>query len=286
MRFRMKDFRLQSLYHPEVEMPTLSEEIVEEVQKRSAALEGLPGIRMVAISLGYTFVELNNGTMGVCFTPRSDSTSCAHNPRAGTLAKKHILGLTDMMLSPYPLEKSVGIAAVNALSQMIMDQEPDHYRFSETDFLNLLPFGDHRLKVGMVGNIGPFVPFLLKHASCLTIVDDNPALFPGFQENGYTISRNIEDLADVDVLIITGSSAAVGDFDQAITSAKSARFIGVVGPSAGWLPDPAFRRGVHAVAATRIIDISGARRAILEGGGTPHFIGCGRKYTLTNQAKS
>ena len=267
-------------------MPTLSEEIVEEVQKRSASLEDLPGIRMVAISLGYTFVELSNGTMGVCFTPRSDSESCAHNPRAGTLAKKHILRLTDLMLSPHPLEKSVGIAAVNAVSQMIMDQEPDHYRFLETDFLNLLPFGDLRLKVGMVGNIGPFVPFLLAHASSLTIVDNNPALYPGFQENGFIISRNIADLADVDVLIITGSSAAVGDFDQVIESAKSARFIGVVGPSAGWLPDPAFRRGVHAVAATKIIDISGARRAILEGGGTPHFISCGCKYILTNQGGS
>lgn len=267
-------------------MPTLSEEIVDEVQKRSASLENLPGIRMVAISLRYTFVELSNGTMGVCFTPRSNSESCAHYPRAGTLAKKHILELTELMLSPHPLEKSVGIAAVNAVSQMIMDQEPDHYRFSETDFLNLLPFGDLRLKVGMVGNIGPFVPFLLAHASSLTIVDNNPALYPGFQENGYIISRDIADLADVDVLIITGSTAVVGDFDQVIESAKSARFIGVVGPSAGWLPDPAFRRGVHAVAATKIIDISGARRAILEGGGTPHFISCGRKYTLTNQGES
>ena len=135
-------------------MSTLTEEIVDEVQKRSASLEDLPGIRMVAISLGYTFVELNNGTMGVCFTPGSGSESCSHNLGAGTLAKKHILGLTELMLSPHPLEKSVGIAAVNALSQMIMDQEPDHYRFSETDFLNILPFGGQRLKVGMVGNIG------------------------------------------------------------------------------------------------------------------------------------
>lgn len=83
-----------------------------------------------------------------------------------------------------------------------------------------------------------------------------------------------------------GSSVVIGDFDQIIASAKSARFIGVVGPSAGWLPDPAFRRGVHAVAATKIIDISGAHRAIMEGGGTPHFIRCGHKYTLTNQGIS
>lgn len=85
-------------------MPTLSEEIVEEVQKRSACLEDLPGIRMVAISLGYTFVELSNGTMGVCSTPRSDSESCTHNLRAGALEKKHILELTELMLSPHPLE--------------------------------------------------------------------------------------------------------------------------------------------------------------------------------------
>jgi uncharacterized protein len=267
-------------------MPTLCEEIVAEVQKRSASLEDLPGIRMVAISLGYTFVELSNGTMGVCSTPRSYNGSCAHFPKAGTLAKEHILELTELMLSQHPLEKCVGIAAVNAVSQVIMDQEPDHYRLSETDFLSLLPFGEQRLRVGMVGNIGPFVPFLLTYASSLTIVDNNPALFPGFQDNGYIISRNVEDLVDVDVLIVTGSSAVVDGFDQVIESAKSARFIGVVGPSAGWLPDPAFRRGVHAVAATKIIDISGARRAILEGGGTPHFIHCGSKYTLSNQGRS
>ena len=264
-------------------MPTLSEEIVEEVQKKSASLKYLPGIRMVAISLGYTFVELENETMGVCFTPRSSSESCAHYPKAGTLAPKHILDLINLMLSPHPLEKSVGIAAVNAVSQMIMGQDPDHYQFLETDFLNLLPFGDQKLKVGMVGNICPFIPFLLMHASSLTIVDDNPALSPGFQKNGHIISRNIADLTNVDVLIVTGSSAAVGDFDQAIESAKSACFIGVVGPSAGWLPDPAFRRGVHAVAAMKIIDVSGARHAILEGGGTPHLIACERKYTLIKQ---
>lgn len=46
------------------------------------------------------------------------------------------------------------------------------------------------------------------------------------------------------------------------------------------LPQPAFRRGGHAVAATKIKDIAGARRTILEGGGTPQFIEHGRKYTL------
>lgn len=267
-------------------MPTLREEIVDELEKRSAYLENIPGIRMVAISLGYTLVELSNGTMGVCATPRSSSESCVHYPGAGTLAKKHILELTRLMLSDHPLEKSVGIAAVNALSQTIMCNEPENYRFSKTDFLDLLPFNGQRLNVGMVGNIGPFIPFLLAHSGSLTIVDDNPALSPGFQLGGHIISRDISDLADVDILIITGSSAAVADFDGVIASVRSARFIGVVGPSSGWLPDPAFRRGVHAVAATRIIDISGARRAILEGGGTPHFIRCGRKYTLTNPEKS
>jgi len=40
------------------------------------------------------------------------------------------------------------------------------------------------------------------------------------------------------------------------------------------------------ISGTGIIDMSGARRTILEDGGTPHFIACGRKYTLTNQGES
>jgi hypothetical protein len=38
------------------------------------------------------------------------------------------------------------------------------------------------------------------------------------------------------------------------------------------------------VAATKITDLSGARRTILEGGGTPQFIEYGRKYTLVNES--
>jgi len=267
-------------------MPPLNKEIVAEVRTRSACLKSLPKVNLVAISLGYTLVELENNTLGVCFTPRSGADSCVHYQSAGTLAQKPVLELAELMLSPNPLEKSVGIAAVNAVSKVIMDQEPEKYRFSDTDFLDLLPIKKERLKVGMMGNIGPFLPFLKKHAASLIIVDDNPSLLQGIMGHGPAMSRNIKDLAQVDVLIITGSSAAVGDFDEALASARSARFIGVVGPSAGWLPDPAFRRGVHAMAGTRVTDIPGARQAILEGGGTPHFIKFGKKYTLIPTEKS
>jgi uncharacterized protein len=263
-------------------MPTLPEEIVDEVRKRAASLTPLPQIRSVAISLGYTYVELSNQTLGVCYTPRSASASCAHYAKAGTLANTGILELMALMLSTNPLEKSVGIAAVNAVSQTIMALEPEKYPIEETDFLDLLPFNGGRPRVGMVGNIGPFVSFLSKHAESLVIIDDNPFLVAGPQGGNCITSRNMKDLAAVDLLIITGSSAAVGDLDEVLASAKSARFIGVVGPSAGWLPDSAFRRGVHAVAATRIVDLAGARRVILEGGGTQHFMKYGLKYTLTN----
>ena len=267
-------------------MSTLTEEIVAEVRHRSAVLPHLPEVRTVAISLGYTFVELSNDTMGVCFTPRSESASCAHYPRAGTLSQRHILDLAELMLSANPLEKSVGVAAVNAVSQLVMDHDAGAYRFASEDFLELLPLQGARPKIGMLGNIGTFVPFLLKHASSLVVVDNNPALKTGIHGNGCVFSRDTADMADADIVIITGSSAAVGDFDQVIGVAQKARFVGVVGPSAGWLPDPAFRRGVHAVAATRIMDVAGARRAILEGGGTPHFMSYGRKYTLLRQAGS
>jgi len=264
-------------------MMTLQQEIVAEVTSRSTQLDDIPEVRMVAISLGYTFVELDNGIMGVCFTPRTGSGACAHYAGAGALSEKPVLELCLLMGAVHPLERSVGVAAVNALSHTIMAQHPDQYRFSETDFLELLPFHpDESNKVGMVGHIGPFMPFLKKRAGSLVVVDDNPDLKTGIMETGPVITRDVQALKDADIVIITGSSAAVGGFDAALEAAESARFIGVVGPSAGWLPQPAFRRGVHAVAATKITDLSGARRTILEGGGTPQFIEYGCKYTLVN----
>jgi len=253
-------------------MTTLQEEIIAEVTARSTRLDVIPKVRMVAISLGYTFVELDNGIMGVCFTPRNDSGSCAHYSGAGSLSEKPVLELCPLMQSSHPLERSVGVAAVNALSHTIMAQDSDQYRFSEKDFLDLLPFqSPGSNKVGMV---------LKKRADSLVVVDDNPDLKIGAMASGPAITRDVTALKDADIVIITGSSAAVGGFDAALDAATSARFIGVVGPSAGWLPQPAFRRGVHAVAATKITDLAGARRTILEGGGTPQFIQYGQKYTL------
>lgn len=266
-------------------MTTLQQDIIAELANRSKQLDDIPDVRMVAISLGYTLVELDNDMMGVCFTPRFDSGSCAHYSGAGNLSKQSLFELCPLILSSHPLERSVGVAAVNALSHTIMAQFPDQYRCSEQDFLDLLPFHAHESnKVGMVGHIGPFMPFLKKRADSLVVVDDNPALKIGIMETYPLITRDVNALKDADIVIITGSSAAVGGFEAALDAAESARFIGVVGPSAGWLPQPAFSRGVHAVAATTITDLTGARRTILEGGGTPQFIKYGRKYTLLNDS--
>jgi uncharacterized protein (DUF4213/DUF364 family) len=113
-----------------IDMTTLQEEIIEEVTSRSTRLDAIPEVRMVAISLGYTFVELDNGIMGVCFTPRSGSGSCAHYSGAGALSEKPVLELCPLMRAGHPLERSVGVAAVNALSHTIMAWDPDQYRFS------------------------------------------------------------------------------------------------------------------------------------------------------------
>lgn len=262
-------------------MSELAKDILHAVKDQASIFSSIPEVRMVAMSLGYSFVELENERMGICFTPRASSPSCTHYSRAGSLSKMGLLELAGLMISGNLLEKSVGIAAVNVLSQMIMDQAPDKYQFADQDLLDLAPKGP--LKAGMVGYIAPFVPMLLKRYESLTIVDDNPEFNPGSQANGCLISRNISDLSEADVLIVTGSAAVVGDFDKILNAANSTQFIGIVGPSAGWLPGPAFDKGVHAVGGTKILDIEGARSAILEGGGFPHIKKFGLKYTLVNK---
>jgi len=265
-------------------MTTFNEALVAEVTDQARALPGLPRVNLVALSLGFTLVELANGVCGLSFTPRSPSRTCAHFEKAGTLTGLPVLELAGLLTAPTPIEKSVGLAAVNALSRMVMDHEPGRYPVAREDIMAMLPLGGAAVKIGMVGHIGPFIPAILKQGASLTVVDDNPFVCNPVGQGEYQVTRDISSLAGVDAVLITGSSLVAGDMDAVFEVTRGARFIGIVGPSAGWLPAPAFHRGVHAVAGMKIVDARQVKHVVLEGGGTRNFMRFGQKYTLARGA--
>ncbi|MFX1521587.1 MAG: Rossmann-like domain-containing protein [Promethearchaeota archaeon] len=240
----------------------------------------IPDTREVLIGRIYQAVLLE-GTMGVGYAPRKATTTCTVFRKPGELYQTSSTELADMVLSEEPLERAVGLAAVNALSQLIISSRSEEYnRYTEIDMLKHLPLSKDT-KVGMVGIIGPFINFLAKNSAGVTILDDNPAFSEGSLGKDVVLSRKIEDIEESDVLIITGSTTIEHSLEVPLKAASSAVFRMIVGPTASWIPDAAFQLGVDAVSGMTFIDMEKAFRTIMEGGGTRNFSKYAEKYTLT-----
>lgn len=240
----------------------------------------IPATREVLIGRIYQAVLLE-GTMGVGYAPRKSTVTCTVFKKPGELHQASATELADMLLSEESLERAVGIAAVNALSQLIIASRSEEYiRYTDLDTLKYIPLNND-LKVGMVGRIGPFINFLAKNSAGVTIVDDNPVFSEGTLGKGVRLSRKIEDIEDADILIISGSTTTEHSLEAPLRTASNAVFKMVVGPTASWIPDVAFQLGVDAVSGMTFIDMGKAFRTIMEGGGTRNFSKYAEKYTLT-----
>ncbi|MGV9174259.1 MAG: Rossmann-like domain-containing protein [Promethearchaeia archaeon] len=243
--------------------------------------EDLPETDSVLIGRKYLAVLLE-GTLGACFAPRKDNPTCTVFKNPGELCEMNARELLKYVDSDSLIERGVGIATINALSQFYIQNHPGEYYNYELDILKLLPVKKDRT-VGMVGRIRPFIKFLEMNSAKLTVVDDNPAFEAGKVRDGYFISRDINDIEDVDVLIVTGSSAVEHSVEKPLKIAKDAIFKVSIGPTSSWIPDVAFDLGLDAVSGMQFTAPEKAFRTIMEGGGTRYFARYAIKYTLTKE---
>jgi len=220
--------------------------------------------------LGYTGVQLNNGTTGICHSliEKGQSLECCQiNKNAGSLAGSKASELLDLAQSQDMRQKVVGIATLNALSQSTLNS--NDYLISNQNFIEYIIKQIRKNDtLAMIGYIKPFIQILQRKAKKLNVFERNR------KENNEQVlpESDIQELLpQADFAIITGSSIANGTIDNVLNLCKGAREIGIVGPSAGIIPDPFFKRGVTIIGTIRTIDSERLFSIIMEGGGTPQI---------------
>jgi uncharacterized protein (DUF4213/DUF364 family) len=225
-------------------------------------------IGRVCLGLGYTGVKLESGQMGVCHSLLSEMAPacCEIIEQAGTLAGRPVPALLSLADSWDLGERVIGIATMNALSQIVFKNHPDRYALEERNLIDVLEIGRDDAVV-LVGLIKPFIPILRSKAKQLCILER------GFQrEKGILPDTACEEvIPEADVVVITGSSLANGTIDRLLELAENARTVALVGPTVSCVPDPLFKRGVSFVGGIRIFDPDKAMQIIGEGGGTPQL---------------
>lgn len=150
-----------------------------------------------------------------------------------------------------PLKESINMAAINAICQYVMKES--HFPFDKvTDSLGLLSVerGD---RIGMVGLFFRLTETIKKAGAEMVIVERKDPLI--LKHRDLPITRDVTQLARCNKILCTSTTVLNHSLDEILAHCSPDAFVSVVGPSAGYFPDPLFARGVDVVGG-RVVENS------------------------------
>lgn len=258
-------------------------------------LRGLLGTEMeentverVVLGLFFSGVKLSNGHGGICFTPIKsipEAVCCPSSARAmpdsGRMKGEKVTSILDNMLLGNPLRKTIGIAALNALSSAYWAREPEvGYRIrTDVDVLDNIELPEDAY-VAVVGALIPFVKVLKKRGKPFSILELDPRTLKE-DEMPYFVppEKAAEKIPLADLLVITGTTLINDTLAGLLQLKKPGARVIVVGPTASMLPDAFFERGVTVLGGIMVTDPDRVLDVIAEGGSGYHFFGKGAERT-------
>lgn len=149
-----------------------------------------------------------------------------------------------------PVKAILGLAAINAICQHVMG-EIGFTVDSATDSLGLLSVsaGD---RVGMVGLFFPLVQTIEEAGAKLVVIEKNEQLIEKFPHLPVTLDAT--ELSRCNKILCTGTTLLNNSLDEILTHCSPEAFISIIGPTAGYFPDPLFARGVDVVGGRVVKD--------------------------------
>jgi len=247
----------------------------------------------IRIGVFYTGVVLNTGHAGMSYTPIQEipeavccPRSHAKMPVAGKLLNMQIAELMDYALDDNALKAAVGIATINALSAILLEDEACQYKPSAYgNALDLVKITGEDT-VAMVGAFPPFIKRIQEITKKLFVIEKNPRVAgKGDMIEIEPEARLREIIPQANIIVITGVTLVNHTLCPILELAKNASEIIVVGPTASVYPEPLFARGVTVMGGVRIADAAKMIHLIGEAGsGYDFFENCAEKIVIRNAA--
>lgn len=196
-------------------------------------------------------MALESGAGGISYVLLPDNRaedyrSLTPKPFIGARPEQYAEGFT----GSDPIQDMLGLAAINAICQHVM-RVTDCTPGAATDSLGLMSLeeGD---RVGMVGFFPPLLKYMQGSKADLVIVEKNEQLVDRFPKLPVTL--DVTALRSCNKVICTSTTVLNDSLDEVLQQCTSAEHISVLGPTAGFFPDPLFARGVHVLGGRIVHD--------------------------------
>jgi uncharacterized protein (DUF4213/DUF364 family) len=246
-------------------------ELYVSLAERIAARLGSPRVRALHLppaaatadkDAEFCAVELEDGSIGFSYVWLGTTEHRLHaRADARAFAGMEAVVLARGYASDEPAAKTVGFAAINALSQQLFCRA-DWTPSAAGDSLGEIEPqpGEH---IGMIGLFRPLVTRVAEARARLTVLELKPEL-AGEREN-HRVTLDPADLASCDKVISTCAVMLNDTLDAVLAACRNARYFAIVGPTAGCVPDPLFSRGVDAIGGRRVVDAEAFREPFCNG---------------------
>jgi uncharacterized protein (DUF4213/DUF364 family) len=152
--------------------------------------------------------------------------------------------------SDNPVSEMISLAAINSICQHVM-RESNFSIDTATDSLGLLSIsaGD---KLGMVGLFFPLIQSIKKIGANLVIIEKNELLIQQYPE--LPITLDAAQLSTCNKVLGTSTSILNDSLDEILSHCVPDAWVSIIGPTAGYFPEPLFNRGVDVVGGRVVKD--------------------------------
>lgn len=222
-------------------------------------------------------LELADGSIGLSYVLLGDTwAELARQPQRFALGGRDALEVARGYRGADPLERTVGFAAVNALTRCLFDRAGFVPASSADSIGNLDPQpGD---TVGMIGYFASLVPRITARGAQLVVIELREDLV-GVRD-GVRVTLDADELKRCDKVLSTGTLLLNDTLDRMLGLCRRARRFALIGPSVGCPPDPLFARGVTLLGGSWITDSAAYVDALRSGASTAPVA---RKFALARE---
>ena len=235
----------------------------------------------LVIGIFFTGVKLSTGQAGVAFTPIGEipeavccPASAARMPQAGNLEEKPVSEILKYSLDPNPLKSAIGVATLNALSQLIIESEHggEYPIIKDTDGFDLLKIQPTET-VSLIGAFGPYIrklkimgnPFFIVERNIQTLRPDEMKYYKPESEMSFALQES-------EVVIVTGTAIVNHSIDTILSLLSHGKRTAIIGPTASMIPDAFFERRVDVMAGVRILEPDLMIKILKQGGSAYHLL--------------
>ena len=194
-------------------------------------------IRLKGGYTGIFFIGLNNEFHEV--TKKTDLKA---------LLKEDPIKLALKFNSKSLFNRTIGLGTINAISHYVFIHS--NFQFTPTKhILNDISIQNNDI-IGMVGYFPPLVKRISSMGNKLIIVELKEELI--YKSSNWEVTMDISKLIECNKIICTSTTLINNTLDNVLDFTQDAETFALIGPTAGFLPDPVFQRKVDIIGGSVI----------------------------------